>query len=120
MRLRTLCLTAFMAAFPAAACADVPEDPLFSRHVVPVLSKLGCNAGACHGMVQGKGGLRLSLFGALPHLDHERLLKEAAGRRVNRNLPDASLILLKATGQVPHEGGQRTTVGSAEYQILRN
>lgn len=103
------------AAEPAA-----PVEPLFSRHVVPVLSKLGCNAGACHGMVQGKGGFRLSLFGVDPHLDHERLLKETAGRRLNRNIPDASLILLKATGQVPHEGGQRTAVGSPEYQILRN
>src|SRR6266568_4752659 len=81
-----------------AAEPSVPVEPLFSRLVVPVLSKLGCNAGACHGMVQGKGGLRLSLFGALPHLDHERLLKGAVGRRVSRNLPDASLILLKATG----------------------
>ncbi len=100
--------------------AQTPTEPLFSRHVVPVFSKLGCNSGGCHGMVQGRGGLRLSLFGADPSLDHERLLKEVAGRRVNVLEPDASLFLLKAAGQVPHEGGQRTALGSSDYQILRN
>lgn len=99
--------------------AQAPVEPLFSRHVVPVFSKLGCNSGGCHGMVQGRGGLRLSLFGADPALDHERLLKEVAGRRVNVVQPDASLFLLKAAGQVPHEGGQRTAFGSTDYQILR-
>lgn len=97
-----------------------PATPLFSRHVVPVLSKLGCNSGGCHGMVQGKGGLRLSLFGADPRLDHERLLREALGRRVDLNEPEASLVLLKATGQVAHEGGRRTQVGSPEYRLLRD
>lgn len=63
---------------------SAPAELLFSRHFVPLASRLGCNAGAClgcnagacHGMVQGKGGLRLSLFGVDPALDHERLLKE--------------------------------------------
>lgn len=97
-----------------------PDRPLFSRHVVPLLSKLGCNAGACHGMVQGKGGLRLSLFGVDPVADHERFLKEESGRRLNRAAPDASLLLLKATAQVPHEGGKRTAVGSADYRLIRD
>lgn len=100
--------------------AQASPEALFNRHVIPVLSKLGCNAGACHGMVQGKGGFRLSLFGYQPELDYERLMREFAGRRVNRANPDASLFLLKATGQVAHEGGMRTTVGSFEYQLLRN
>jgi urease accessory protein UreF len=113
---------------PSAALAQsnplhsdsVPSEPLFSRHVVPLLSRLGCNSGACHGAVQGKGGLRLSLFGYQPGLDYERLMREFGGRRVNRTNPDTSLFLLKATSQVPHEGGMRTMLGSYEYQVLRN
>ena len=96
-----LCLPAARAGETTAA------EPLFNRNVVPLLSRLGCNAGICHGAVQGKGGLRLSLFGVDPLLDHERLLKEAGGRRLNRADPDSSLVLLKATAQVPHEGGKR-------------
>ena len=34
--------------------------------VVPILSRLGCSAGACHGAAQGKGGFRLSLRGYAP------------------------------------------------------
>ena len=75
--------------------------PLFSRHIVPLFSRLGCNAGLCHGAVQGKNGFRLSLFGVEPALDHERLVRESGGRRLNLQDPDASLLLLKATGQVP-------------------
>lgn len=120
-------LTPFAAAFTlvlaasSVAPAANPETatPLFSRHVVPLLSRLGCNAGVCHGAVQGKNGFRLSLFGADPALDHQRLVRESAGRRLNLYDPDASLFLLKATGSVPHEGGRRTSVGSREYQILR-
>src|SRR5438552_17949600 len=109
-----LCLIVALAVFPLAARSasaaennPAPAEPFFSRHVIPLLSKLGCNAGACHGMVQGKGGMRLSLFGVDPELDHERLLKEVGGRRISRGNPDGSLILLKATAQVPHEGGKR-------------
>ena len=108
-------LVGFLLTESTAQAADglsVPTEPFFSRHIVPLLSRLGCNAGACHGMVQGKGGFRLSLFGVDPAIDHERLLKEANGRRINRVDPDASLLLLKATAQVPHEGGKRLEVGS--------
>ena len=96
------------------------REPLFSRHIVPLFSRLGCNAGSCHGAVKGQGGFRLTLFGADPALDHQGLLREAAGRRLNRVLPDASLLLLKASGQVNHQGGKRMEVGSAEYQLLRS
>lgn len=108
--------------FASGEClaGEAPKEPSFHRHVLPVLSKLGCNAGSCHGMVQGRGGFRLSLFGYLPAADHDQLLKDASGRRVNLVHPENSLFLLKATGQVPHEGGMRTGVGSYEYQILRN
>lgn len=101
------------------ASAAEERDPLFSRHVEAVFSKLGCNAGTCHGSVQGQNGFRLTLFAANPELDHARLLREFAGRRLNLEDPDASLLLQKATGRVSHVGGKRMEVDSPEYQILR-
>src|SRR5579864_5557348 len=91
------------------------DAPLFSRHVVAVFSKLGCNGGMCHGAVKGQNGFRLALFGADPALDYERIIHEFGGRRLNRQDPGASLLLLKATGKVSHEGGKRMDVGSLEY-----
>jgi hypothetical protein len=93
-------------------------EPLFSRHVVAVFSKLGCNGGACHGSVKGQNGFRLALFGANPAVDHERLNHEFGGRRLSLQDPAASLLMLKATGQVSHEGGKRMDVGSPEYTLL--
>jgi hypothetical protein len=40
-------------------------------------------------------------------------------RRTDTHRPDNSLLLLKATGQVPHEGGVRFTPTSPEYSVLR-
>ncbi|MBL8793868.1 MAG: DUF1553 domain-containing protein [Planctomycetia bacterium] len=97
---------------------SLPAEPLFSRHIVPLFSRLGCNAGTCHGTVPGKNGFRLSLFGADPGLDHSRLLREFGGRRLNFTSPEQSLLVLKATGQVPHEGGKRMAVGSPEHTAL--
>ena len=102
-----------------SALAAAPDQPLFSRHVVAVFSKLGCNAGTCHGAVQGKGGFRLSLFGAQPDNDHEAISREHGGRRIDLLEVDRSLLLLKATAKVPHGGGKRTSVGSLEFEILR-
>lgn len=102
----------------SASFGAEPTEPLFSRHVVPLFSRLGCNAGACHGAVKGQNGFRLTLFGADPALDHQRLVREFDGRRLNFQDADKSLLLLKATGQVPHEGGKRIGVGSPEYRLL--
>src|SRR5438105_11239962 len=81
-------------------------EPQFTRHVEAVFSRLGCNGGTCHGAVKGQNGFQLSLFGADPALDHERLLRGAGGRRVNLLQPEASLLLRKATGAVAHQGGK--------------
>src|SRR5438874_13642880 len=86
-----------------AALAEVD----FERHVVSLFGRAGCNTGACHGSFQGKGGLRLSLFGYEPDRDFRALTHDAGGRRVNPYDPDHSLLLLKPTGQVFHGGGQR-------------
>jgi hypothetical protein len=92
----------------------------FRRQVVAVLTQAGCNAGACHGTPSGKNGFRLSLRGYLPDVDYENLTHDMQGRRVNAIDADRSLILLKATGQVPHEGGKRFDVASTQYKILRD
>ncbi len=80
-------------------------EPSYQRHVAALLSKLGCNGGTCHGAVRGQNGFRLSLFGADPAGDHQRLLREFGGRRLNHTDPAASLLLRKATGEVEHGGG---------------
>src|SRR6187401_758099 len=87
--------------------ASLIKAPQFSRHVVPILSKLGCNGGTCHGAVQGQQGFRLSMFGADPDGDHQRLVREFGGRRLDLLDPEASLLLRKATGKVAHGGGRR-------------
>jgi hypothetical protein len=117
-----LSLLLLCGAGPAPAAAGTAEPgaaPRFTRHVQAVFSRLGCNGGTCHGAVKGQNGFKLSLFGADPALDHDRLLREAGGRRLNVLDPDASLLLLKATGRVAHQGGQRMAVGSPEYRVLR-
>lgn len=94
------------------------SSPSFQRDVMAVLSKSGCNAGACHGNASGKGGLKLSLRGEDPAADYYALTDELAGRRINRVAPAESLLLLKPTADVPHQGGQRLHAGSLEYELL--
>src|SRR3954468_1902806 len=96
-------------------------EPLvsFRNEVMAVLARAGCNQGTCHGNLNGKGGFKLSLRGENPTFDHQVMIRDSAGRRVNVHEPDASLLLLKATGRVPHEGGVRFAYGSLEYQTVR-
>ncbi|MSU59685.1 MAG: DUF1549 domain-containing protein [Pedosphaera sp.] len=91
----------------------------FIRDVNPVIARLGCSAGTCHGAKEGKSGFKLSLRGYDPETDLRALTDDLASRRVNLASPDDSLMLLKAVAEVPHEGGRRTTVDSKYYQILR-
>jgi hypothetical protein len=90
----------------------------FRNHVEPVLAKLGCNSGACHGALAGKGGFRLSLRGYDPATDFFNMVKLDRGRRVEFADPGLSLILAKASGAIPHKGGVRFTTDSREYRIL--
>ena len=98
--------------------ATVPEIR-FVRDVQPVLSKLGCNAGTCHGSAKGKNGFKLSLRGYDPEFDYQALINDLSGRRFNRVKVEESLMLLKPTAEVPHEGRQPLKPGSREYHILR-
>lgn len=104
----------------AAAITDatLPEQVSFARDVAPVLTKAGCNSGACHGSFQGRGGLQLSLLGYDPVVDYDALMKAGRGRRVNPSAPEASLLLRKALGQMPHGGGSRWEAGSPAQQIV--
>lgn len=91
----------------------------FVRDVMPTLSKLGCNAGTCHGAAQGKNGFKLSLRGYDPLFDHTALTDEHEGRRFNRAAPERSLMLLKPSGEVPHVGGSLTRPGEPYYEMLK-
>jgi hypothetical protein len=90
----------------------------FGNQIVPIFTKLGCNSGGCHGKISGQNGFRLSLIGSDPELDYMTLLKESRGRRIFLAAPEKSLLLLKATGQLPHGGGKRMEVGSDEYRMI--
>jgi hypothetical protein len=95
-------------------------DPVSFRHqVLPLLTRSGCNAGACHGTPTGKNGFRLSLRGYDPALDIGSLTRDTQGRRLNVQDADQSLILLKPTVQVAHEGGRRFDKYSYQYAHLR-
>ncbi|MFN4258246.1 MAG: DUF1549 domain-containing protein [Gemmataceae bacterium] len=91
--------------------------PGFTRHVQPLLGKLGCSNRACHGSFQGQGGFRLSLFSSDPQMDHDGLVKE---QRLDPRDPDESLALLKATNIRFHKGGERFSVDSWPYRLLRD
>ncbi|SFI54784.1 DUF1549 domain-containing protein [Planctomicrobium piriforme] len=108
--------------------ADVPvtvdhvsqlEPISFIRDVNPVLTRLGCNQGTCHGAKDGKNGFKLSLRGYDPIYDVRAFTDDLKGRRTNVASPENSLMLLKATGSVPHVGGQLTAPGEAYYEIIR-
>jgi hypothetical protein len=90
----------------------------FRNHVEPVLAKQGCNSGACHGALAGKGGFRLSLRGYDPATDYFNIVKQDRGRRVELADPGQSLVLAKPSGAIAHKGGVRFGTNSLEYRIL--
>ena len=88
--------------------------------VLPVLTRAGCNAGACHGKQRGQNGFQLSLLAFDPDFDFSALTQEARGRRVFPASPEQSLLLRKATAQVPHGGGRKLTPGDGKYELILN
>lgn len=93
--------------------------PSFVRDVQPALSRMGCNQGTCHGAKDGKAGFKLSLRGYDSIYDHRALTDEVAARRFNRVAPDQSLMMLKASGSIPHAGGVLTRPGEPYYELMR-
>ena len=105
---------------PVVAEGVNAEKPIsYVRDVMPVISRLGCTAGTCHGSKKGKDGFKLSLRGYDPLYDVRAWTDDLKARRINLASPDDSLMLLKATGAVPHIGGRPTIPGSRYYRILR-
>src|SRR5947207_11377865 len=103
------------AQFPRSVTSAVPT---FRNHVLPVLTKAGCNGGSCHGALAGKGGLKLTLRGFDPESDYNTLTRQTFGRRVIKGDPEHSLLLLKPTMTIGHGGGERIKMGSRDYQVV--
>lgn len=101
------------------AKANTSDQVSFSNDVMPVLTKFGCNAGVCHAKAGGgQNGFQLSLLGFEPQEDFESLVKEGRGRRLFPAHPEKSLLLMKASGQMPHGGGVRFQTESPEYALI--
>ena len=98
--------------------AKAPFIWSFRNNVIPVMTKVGCNQGSCHGALAGKNGFKLTLRGYAPEVDYDTLTRQAVGRRVSLADPAASLMLLKPTFTIPHGGGKRFGTDSLEYKIL--
>jgi hypothetical protein len=108
---------------PDASRGDSPAAPpatavTFELDVQPLLTRFGCNAGACHGKSRGQNGFALSLLGFDSAFDYAALVQEGRGRRVNVAAPEHSLMLRKAVGAVPHGGGVRFPADSPYYELL--
>jgi hypothetical protein len=107
-------------AIPVTAKDVKSDQPVsFVTDVQPVLSKLGCNAGTCHGAQAGKNGFKLSLRGYDPLFDFRALTDDLEGRRFNRAAPEKSLMLMKPAGAVPHQGGVTMQAGDPNYEMIR-
>jgi hypothetical protein len=107
------------AALPVTVKSVANPPVSFVREVMPLISRVGCNAGTCHGSAKGKNGFKLSLRGYDPEFDHAALVDDVSGRRFNRADPAQSLMLLKPTQGVPHQGGLVFEVGSRPYRLLK-
>lgn len=102
---------------PSATAPEVAVS--FVNDVVPILTKSGCNAGTCHAKAgNGQNGFQLSLLGFEPNEDYAHLVRESRGRRISLAAPEQSLLLMKATGSLPHRGGARFPEGSDRYQAI--
>lgn len=97
---------------PAASAVSFRND------VMPRLLKAGCGAGNCHAKPEGQSNFKLSVFGYDPAQDYHEIVRDLRGRRLFFAAPQESLLLRKATGQVPHEGGTRIQPGDETYQLL--
>jgi hypothetical protein len=117
--LAVLAAAGLLAAAPEATELQRPATGWsFRNHVIPVFTKAGCNQGACHGALAGKGGFKLTLRGYDPEVDYDTLTRQSVGRRITPADPAASLILRKPTMATPHGGGLRIKPDSLEYRIV--
>jgi Protein of unknown function (DUF1553)/Protein of unknown function (DUF1549) len=110
-------LSLFTSGVLAAGNAGLPSIT-FESDIQPQLTRMGCNAGACHGKSRGQNGFALSLLGFDSDFDYDAIAHEGRGRRVFPSSAEESLLLRKATGQLPHGGGKRIEVGSQTYEEI--
>ena len=92
----------------------------FENDLIPIFSKFGCNAGACHGSAAGRGEFKLSLFGGNPQADYKSIVRQLAGRRINLMHPEQSLVILKPTAQTNHGGGHVLDENGEAARLFRN
>ena len=120
-RSRFICCLALSGWVFTANVAHGATTVSFVNDVIPVLTKAGCNQGACHAKaITGQNGFLLSLFGYEPSEDYEHIVNEGRGRRVSLAAPDQSLLLLKASGEIPHRGGALLEPTSQAYRTIRD
>jgi len=115
---RSIAIAALVLLFCPQRPAAAAEGVSFELDVLPILTAHGCNAGACHGKQNGQNGFQLSLLAFDPEFDFHSLTREARGRRIFPAAPRDSLLLRKATAEVPHGGGRRIEPDSRDYQTL--
>lgn len=89
----------------ASATLSEPNEVDFENDLIPMFTKLGCNAGKCHGSSIGRGGFKLSLYGGTPRIDYDEIVHRLGGRRINFSAPEESLVFLKPAEYVEHGGG---------------
>lgn len=114
------CIIALSCPVMALKATDaINNTPHFTNEIVPILTKAGCNSGACHGAATGKGGFKLSLFAEDPQADYEAITRDRFARRLNLDHPEESLVLQKASQQIDHEGGRRLRSSSDNFARLK-
>lgn len=112
-------LFAALLAFAAPLRAAGPATVSFENDVLPILTRAGCMNGSCHAKSDGQNGFALSIFSFDPDADYREIVHDARGRRIFPAAPDYSLLLLKATNEVPHEGDKRFDKDSDFYKVIR-
>src|SRR5262249_24333439 len=99
---------------------EAPDKVSFNYGTLAVLSKQGCNSGACHGSPSGKGGFRMSLRAYDSALDIDTPVREAFNGRTNLDEPEQSLLLKKPLMEVAHGGGRKLKKSDLGYELLRD
>jgi hypothetical protein len=98
--------------------ADETTPWEFRNHVEAALSRNGCNMGACHGALAGKGGFRLSLRAYDPSTDYFNITRQDRGRRIELLDPARSILVAKPVGDIEHKGGLRLAKDGHDYRVL--
>lgn len=103
----------------SAAFAEEETPVSFRNDILPILNRAGCSSGSCHAKADGQNGFALSVFSYDPWSDYREIVHNARGRRIFPAAPEHSLLLLKATNEISHEGEKRIEVDSEFYETIR-